>query len=638
MAVILYHFGLSAFGGGFVGVDVFFVISGFLMTQIIVGGLEKRAEGSGFSLLGFYLARARRIVPALLALCATLLLVGWLILPSIDYRLLAKHVISSLKFISNIRFLREAGYFDAASHEKWLLHTWSLSVEWQFYLILPLMLMATWKLRPGRHAATVFVSAAFIASLAFSVFLTSIEPAASFYLLPTRAWEMLAGGIIYLVSHRIVFPERGRKTAELLGFGLILSSVLMFSSKTAWPGSWAMVPVLGTVLVLCAARSMSVWTGSRIAQWLGTRSYSLYLWHWPIVVALVYFDLQQNVSAIAAGLAVTLVLGHLSYVLVENPTRRHLEQLRWGIGAAGLGLASLAVATPAITVRQQDGVNGRFSPQVQSVFDEAEDKNPRMSECHVAGPTPVPGCIYGGPRLGAIVIGDSHAASIMHAVETILPNKSLHVLDWSMTGCPTLIGVKKIEGSISPNCGEFIKSALVKQTELPKDVPLIIMNRTSAYAFGANDVGRESEPFPRIYFDQPVDRPTTAFLNEFRAAIIGTACEFSKTRPVYLVRPMPEMKLNVPKVMGRALLIGEKRDVSISLDEYHRRNRFVWEAQDAARDKCGARILDPLPLLCSDGRCHGAKYGRPLYYDGDHLSEYGAKFLAPMFAQVFAKK
>lgn len=145
-AVIFYHFGIPGFSGGFVGVDVFFVISGFLMTGIVVKGLER----GNFSLMGFYMARGRRIVPALVAVCAVLLAMGWWVLLPPDYKMLGSHAVYSLAFLSNVEFWQEAGYFDVASHEKWLLHTWSLSVEWQFYLILPVVLWVVWRLKPGR--------------------------------------------------------------------------------------------------------------------------------------------------------------------------------------------------------------------------------------------------------------------------------------------------------------------------------------------------------------------------------------------------------------------------------------------------------------------------------------------------------
>jgi len=180
VAVVLYHFGVPGFSGGFVGVDVFFVISGFLMTGLVVKGLERGT----FSTLGFYMARARRIVPALLALCGMLLVVGWFALLPEDYKKLSLHSIFAISFFSNVGFWQEAGYFDAASHEKWLLHTWSLSVEWQFYLILPLILVSVWRVWPGRAAQLWAIVVGLLTSLGIAVFLSPIHPTFSSFANP----------------------------------------------------------------------------------------------------------------------------------------------------------------------------------------------------------------------------------------------------------------------------------------------------------------------------------------------------------------------------------------------------------------------------------------------------------------------
>lgn len=263
VAVVLFHFGIPGLKGGFVGVDIFFVISGFLMTGIVVKGLE---SGNGFSILGFYLARARRILPALIALCTALLALGWLTLSTVDYSKLSTHIIVSLAFLSNVKFWREAGYFDAASHEKWLLHTWSLAAEWQFYLVLPLALMLVWKLRPTRQAITVTVAIGLVTSLALSVLLTPRMPTAAFYLLPTRAWEMLAGGLVYMLADRATLTSRQRKSAEWLGFALLIGAIVGFDGAMSWPGYLALVPVAGSVLVLFAAQQHSIFTGGVLAQ------------------------------------------------------------------------------------------------------------------------------------------------------------------------------------------------------------------------------------------------------------------------------------------------------------------------------------------------------------------------------------
>lgn len=197
LSVLCYHFGLPGFTGGFVGVDVFFVISGFLMTGIIVTGLEK----GDFSVWSFYAARVRRIVPALMALCITLLVLGWFWLSPADYTAFGKHAANALIFNSNFKFKREAGYFDSFSQDKWLLHTWSLSLEWQFYLLLPILLLVLWRWRSRR---VLYVALGLLAalSLAVSIIATPSHAAFSFFLLPARAWELLAGSLAFIAARR----------------------------------------------------------------------------------------------------------------------------------------------------------------------------------------------------------------------------------------------------------------------------------------------------------------------------------------------------------------------------------------------------------------------------------------------------
>lgn len=636
--VILFHFGFTSFNGGFVGVDVFFVISGFLMTAIIVNGLEQTGGSERFSIWKFYSSRARRIIPPLSVLCATLIVSGWFFLPSIDYQLLGKHVMSALGFLSNITFWKESGYFDAASHEKWLLHTWSLAVEWQFYLALPMVLLATWKLWPGRAAITGIISFGLFIFFALSCFLSPWMTVASFYLLPTRAWEMLAGGLAYLWASKAELSDTQRSLAELAGFSLIFVGVFVFDATSNWPGWRASVPVIGTALVLISARQHSLWTATPLAQWLGSRSYSLYLWHWPVVVALVYLEQLNEPAAIISGLALTLVLGHFSYRFVETPTRIKPGSFSFHLGIPGLSATASMVAAMGLAVYLLNGLPGRLPEAVDQVFMAAADANPRNKECHVSGSTPVPECTYGGPTLGAIVIGDSHAASVVRTVERALPSKDLHVLDWTLSDCPTIIGAKTLNDR-SYRCGEFVESALEKASHLPAHVPLIIVNRLSAVAHGPNEAdGAHLEVIPRFYFDRPFSARTAEYYRDLRNRIISTACEFAKYRPVYMARPTPEMKIDVPRSMGRAMLLGDDRPVSLDMDEYLERQAFAWSAQDAAAAKCGVHILDPLPYLCDSENCHGAINGIPLYRDDDHLSEYGASFLTPMFSRIFAGK
>lgn len=585
----------------------------------------------------FYLARARRILPALIALCAILLALGWFFLTPVDYKALGMPTVFSLAFLSNILFWRQAGYFDAASHEKWLLHTWSLSVEWQFYLLLPLALMALWKWRPGRKPLTILMAVGFAASLALSIVVTIWRPSAAFYLLPTRAWEMLAGGLVYLLAPTLSLTPRQRTRLEVIGFSLILATLLGFDAASQWPGWRALLPVTGAVLVLLAARSTSAWTSSFAAQWLGTRSYSIYLWHWPLVVALVYAELQSNLAAIAAGLVLTLVLGQLSYALVETPARIGLQRFRFKTGATILVALTVVVAVPGGLIRMKEGVSGRFSFAVEMASAEASNKKPRRERCFTTNGTVSASCMYGGDRLRAILIGDSHADAVTTALADAVPKDGGGIMDWSYVSCPTLLGVKNLSPKFGPDeqCGEFLEQTVQKLAKVPRHIPLVIVNRTTTYAIGHNESWENDANIPSVYFTRPHHIASPEFVQEFAERLTNTACQLAKDRLVYLMRPIPEMGVDVPKAMSRAAVFGAVRDISISLADYHQRHAFVWAAQDAARDRCGVKILDPLPYLCRDGRCFGAKDGRPLYYDDDHLSEFGNRLLVPMFAEVF---
>ncbi|MGC3891302.1 acyltransferase family protein [Pseudomonas urmiensis] len=636
VAVILYHFGVPGFTGGFVGVDVFFVISGFLMTSIIITGLEYRS----FSLVKFYFARANRILPALLALCAALLIIGWFTLAQSEYQILAKHVISALTFSSNSTFWKESGYFDISSYDKWLLHTWSLSVEWQFYLALPLILMAIWKLRPGHSNAFIVLSTATIASLLASISLSSAYPSASFYLLPMRAWEMLLGGLVFLVSTRFTTTRTTTKYIALLGFTLIIYSIAFISPSDSWPGWHALIPALGTSCVIAAANQASPLTNLTVLQWLGDRSYSLYLWHWPIAAALVYLELRQDVGATTAGLLITLVIGHISYSVIELKSKKILGSRPPKIAYLTIVAATALILTPSQLIKNDDGVPSRaVAINSSRIFQDSSLRNPRLRECFVnASKNKIINsqCTYGGNELGAIVIGDSHAASVVRAVERSLPSKSLNVLDWELHSCATILDLK-LTTDPKNTCSEFLNLAEKKQRSLPASVPIIIVNRWSTYLFGPNEPDRQAEvSIPTFYIDKPYPPKATELLAQMREGIINTACEFAKTRPVYMVRPFPELKISVPKTMARrAFIPGSNKRVFISMEEYMQRNEFVWEAQDAASKKCGAKILNPLPYLCSEGKCYGDHNGTPIYVDDDHLNEHGGDILVPMFSEVF---
>lgn len=624
MAVVLYHFAVPGISGGYAGVDVFFVISGYLMCGIIYAGIEQQQ----FSVGRFYLARARRIFPALIVLCVVSMLFGWFLLMPEEYQQLGRHVRESLTFTSNLRYLKDSGYFDVASQEKWLLHTWSLSVEWQFYLLLPLIMLVAAKLFGLRRGIITVLLIGFFTSLVWSVWITAQQPAVGFYTLQSRAWEMLAGALVFLLGKRVLSVTSAR-IIEMLGFALIVAAFLLFDKQTLWPGWRALLPVIGAMLVLVANNQGSWLTGTYAAQWLGTRSYSIYLWHWPLVVALAYTGLLTETGWIAAAILLSLLLGHLSYALIEVPARQRLAFRSAKLSAAVLVGVLVVVAVLAQQVRVS-GFPDRLPPEVAAIEAESKNHNPRLEECL----DPEAYCIYGneGEPLRAIVMGDSHADAAVTAVEAALPNNYGSLLFRGGSGCMLVFGMTSTKSLA--HCNVLNETMAEEHAQLAPGVPAIIFGRTSKYV-NAGQLGDDERP--DFHFGRQQSVFTPELLAEFSTRYVDTLCTLAEHRPVYVVRPIPEMPVDVPTLVGRGLLFGEMRNPQLALDEYQQRNAFVMQLQDEAASRCGIRVLDPRPYLCDEQYCYGGYQGRPVYRDQDHLSEFGNRLLLPLFSQFFAE-
>ncbi|MBU3938886.1 acyltransferase [bacterium] len=322
IGVVLFHFNFILVPGGFAGVDVFFVISGFLMTSIIFRGIEENS----FSIFKFYIQRTNRIIPPLAVLTLVLLILGWLYLSPTDYKALSKHVLGSLGFVSNIIYWREVSYFDAAAYEKWLLHTWSLSVEWQFYILYPIILVFLKNFFSFNNIKW-FILFGTIISFSISVYAVNKWPIPAYYLLPSRGWEMLLGSLAYLFPITTTTTEKNKKLLELFGFSLIVLSFTLITKENLWPGYLAFIPVFGTYLIIISNRQKSILTNNLIFQKLGKWSYSIYLWHWPILVYSYYFP-KDNWYII--GIPLSILLGWLSFKFIESykfPSVKNLQQL-----------------------------------------------------------------------------------------------------------------------------------------------------------------------------------------------------------------------------------------------------------------------------------------------------------------------
>ncbi|MGC4079225.1 MAG: acyltransferase family protein [Rubrivivax sp.] len=322
--VILFHAGLPGFGGGFVGVDVFFVISGFLITSIIAGELDT----GRFSVAGFYERRARRILPALFVVLAACLPFAWAWMLPRDLGAFADSLAATAGFASNVLFWRSADYFDSAAELKPLLHTWSLAVEEQYYLLFPPLLVLLWRLPRQRRLA--LLAALGAASLALAQWASRAAPTAAFYLLPTRGWELLVGSLLALAGPTLTTPVQASRalaeTGGALGLGLLAAAVFGFDRQTPFPGAWALVPTLGAALLILCATPRTVagrLLGSRPLVGLGLLSYSAYLWHQPLLALARHRSLQPPGHVLLAGVALaSLGLAYASWRWVERPFRR----------------------------------------------------------------------------------------------------------------------------------------------------------------------------------------------------------------------------------------------------------------------------------------------------------------------------
>jgi peptidoglycan/LPS O-acetylase OafA/YrhL len=339
LPVIFFHGGLSVFSGGFVGVDVFFVISGYLITTIILSQIN---EGR-FSLMTFYARRARRILPALFLVVLCTLPFAWLWMLPTEFKDFSQSIAAVSLFSSNFLFWMESGYFAAAAEQKPLLHTWSLAVEEQYYILFPLLLIALW--RRSALTTTLLLGVIFVLSLAGSEWLYRVDPEANFYLLPTRAWELLMGSLCAILTLNRG-PQRNNALA-LIGLILILGSVFVYDKTTPFPSLWAVPPVLGTGLVLVFA-THGTWVARLLSMrgfvGIGLISYSAYLWHQPLFALARLRDPVEPSLSLMMGLAfVSLGLAYLSWRFVEQPAR----QIPW---AAWKVMCSTVVVSGAVLV------------------------------------------------------------------------------------------------------------------------------------------------------------------------------------------------------------------------------------------------------------------------------------------------
>ncbi len=450
LAVMLFHAGFETFAGGYVGVDIFFVISGFLITGILLDELRS----GRFSFADFIERRARRILPALFVVLLACLPLAWQWSMPIEMRDFSAALLSVIGFVSNIWFWRSNGYFDFQADINPLLHTWSLAVEEQYYLLFPLLLGLLWRFR--RSAPVVAFVLAGVVSLVLAQWGAHHEPTANFYLLPTRGWEFLIGALLAAApsepAHRV--SARVGQALALVGAALIGYAVLRYDAHTPFPGLAALLPTLGAALLIRHA-SASTWVGrllaSRLLVGIGLVSYSAYLWHQPLFAFVRQRNLERpQAPLLLALMALAFALAWLSWKQVETPWRdRRRTPRRWlVVGAiactAALGVFGVAGVLsngyPARLAAPERELMAYAAYDFKAVYRDAEcvlrtEQSWRdfAADCAAADPA------------ATLVWGDSHAAALSHGLRQV--GGDLH--QYTASGCPPLVDVHRLS---FPNC------------------------------------------------------------------------------------------------------------------------------------------------------------------------------------------
>ena len=419
--VVLYHFKVSGFNGGFIGVDIFFVISGFLMFNIINNGVEN----GDFNFLNFYKNRAIRIIPALFVMILTILFLAYIFFELNEFKYVSSIAVKSLLFVSNITYSKIIpDYFEGTNESNIFLHTWSLSVEWVFYLTFPVMLVIVKKLNIKVEYALIVIV---LISLSYSQYLIDTNYNLAFYSTLSRCWEMAIGAITALVSSKFSWES---KALGIVGGVFIGLSLYMYSSSTIWPGIYAALPTIGTALIILSKSLNSAsFYKNTIVQLVGKSSYSIYLWHWPIVLIFEAVKIQFNLHNWFVFLIVLIsfLIGIISYKYIEIPTIKFFKTKK----AKVIGISYCCSLVSILLLSKIAVAFYPFTTPINEV--EVKNKNtnlmePRYLEC-MANKDELKPCKFGsGNQLRAVIIGDSHAIAVARSISNAAKNGYIEVL------------------------------------------------------------------------------------------------------------------------------------------------------------------------------------------------------------------
>lgn len=639
LAVLLNHAGIGLFGGGFIGVDVFFVISGFLITTIIA----REIQSNDFSLIRFYERRIRRILPALFGLVAFTILACTVMYGAEKFKTFGKSLVATTLFASNFNFWKESGYFDAPSQLKPLLHTWSLAVEEQFYIVFPLFIILLYRTARERTRVILLVTA--LLSFGGSIYLVSKDPSAAFYLAPTRAWELLAGGLLAL---NLIPQGVGRKyngIVGLAGLAMVLIPVFQYTENTLFPGVSALPPVLGAMLIIFSGQENS----SPVKQllsfpplvFIGKISYSLYLWHWPMIIFTKYY-LIRPMTPIELGilLVAIIVVSTLSWRFIESPFRsRQFLSTRQIYAVAASGTALMLLAGGSIYYFK--GFPKRPGVEYLAI-DTKKEEIWLYKGCNVNqtdNPNEITPCrIGGGPQPPSFLVwGDSHTPTYGKAIHSSAAQYGVSGILTFANGCPSLLNVDPIPQSTEIPCGDYNQMVLAYLRQHPEINTVILASR---WTIRIESTRYKQEEGVIIRLTDTLNQAPKTASSEyiFKLGLTRTISTLQEMgRDVIIIAPLPEIGYDVPSATFIASRTGRdvNQIIAPSQEEYLKRNRRTLEILEDYKKKYGIQVIEPWKALCQGGYCRATVDGIPLYRDDDHLSVFGSEYISSIFDSLF---
>lgn len=626
IAVLLYHFGLS-FPGGFVGVDIFFVISGFLITGILLRQLRENR----FSLGGFWARRIRRIAPAAVAMALGTMLMGWLILDGGDFRELARSLMAHAIFASNCYFNRDQGYFTESAEKQPLLHTWSLSVEEQFYLLFPLLLLFLW--RRFRSKTPLILGFLALLSLAGSAWQVQVDQKSAFFLLPSRAWELLAGALLAFKPPGK--PSRFDEALSLLGLALMIGPIFLFEKATLFPGLSALPPVLGALLFIAVNDSKLTRSGRlltiRPVVGLGLISYSLYLWHWPLVAYVNVMVIEVTLPWKLGMLALSLILALLSWRFVEQPFRtgNALAKRRASYAFGASTVTALWIAAFSLRAFIPGAGNG------------ARDFSNTGSEAALLG-------VEGAGNPDFILWGDSHGTSAAHALDQVATDLELHGLGFLNNGTPPVPGLWFSDLSSREIADMEALNAEVEEKIIASGAKnLILVGRWVARCEGYTDAEVENQQPDYRYVGMVVNKECPEPDLEHSPRILVKQLEALALRlqphgiHVSLLQQVPEttsaQTANLVNAQIRFPRFNALPAHTTTLAEHQERQKKTNEALRRL-DQNLIEIIDPTESFFPGGEALKIYDTASFYTDDDHLTQVGSlHYLTPVFREVLRK-